>query len=68
MSLPAYIVTASAPASDVMDADDPVSNNGYIYFGSKTADGSWRMIVDGVNLKVERRESSAWVTKGVFTP
>lgn len=39
------------------------------FFGADTtSDGVWRMYRDADTLKVQRRESSAWVTKGQFTP
>jgi hypothetical protein len=34
-----------------------------LYFGGKTTDGSWRIIRDGNNLAVQRRESGSWVEK-----
>jgi hypothetical protein len=39
-----------------------------VNFGDPDTDGSWRIIVDGVNLNVECRESGSWVAKGVFIP
>jgi hypothetical protein len=40
---------------------------GVIYLGDSTTDGSWRISVSGTTLLVQRRESSAWVTKWTFT-
>lgn len=37
-------------------------------FGSENTDGSWKMIVVGNNLLIQRRESGSWVTKGDFEP
>lgn len=33
------------------------------YFGSRTADGSWRIIPSGADLLTQKRESGSWVTK-----
>lgn len=42
--------------------------SGALYFGDPTTDGTWRIIVDGVNLSVQLRTSGAWVEKTAFTP
>jgi hypothetical protein len=42
-------------------------NGGYVYFGSMTADGSWRESIQGTDVIFERRESGVWVQKGAFT-
>jgi hypothetical protein len=34
-----------------------------IYWGPKTTDGSWRVIRDGNNLSVQRREATVWTEK-----
>ena len=44
----------------------PTAN--YFIMGPAVTDGSWRFRVSGNNLVFERRESSAWVNKGEFTP
>lgn len=36
--------------------------------GDPAADGSWRIIVSGNDLSVQRRESGSWVEKGSFQP
>lgn len=41
---------------------------GAFYLGDQTTDGSWRIIISGSNLLIQRRESSAWVTKDTITP
>lgn len=33
------------------------------YFGSRTADGSWRIVSSGADLLTQKRESGNWVTK-----
>lgn len=38
------------------------------YFGDRNTDGSWRITVSGNDLSIERRESGAWVQKGVYNP
>ena len=37
------------------------------YFGNSTADGSWRITVNGTGLDFERRESGNWIKKGGVT-
>jgi len=39
-----------------------------VYFGSPTANGSYRIIRDGNNLNIERRESGLWVAKEYTMP
>lgn len=39
-----------------------------VYFGEEDTDGSWRIIVDGTDLIVEKRESGTWNAKSIFTP
>lgn len=40
--------------------------DGVTYLGDKETDGSWRLMISGSSLLFQRRESSAWVTKGSF--
>jgi len=40
---------------------------GVVYLGDKETDGSWKLLVSGTTLLVQRLESSAWVTKWTFT-
>ena len=45
-----------------------LSGTNYIYFGSPTIDGSWRMSVNlSGNLIVEKRISGTWVFKGGYS-
>ncbi len=37
-----------------------------ISIGDPAADGSWRILVSGVDLVVQRKESGSWVEKGAF--
>jgi hypothetical protein len=37
------------------------------YIGDSTTDGSWRFIISGTDLLFQRRESGAWVDKGIMT-
>lgn len=39
-----------------------------IYFGSPTANGTWRIIPSGVNLSIQRMEAGIWVEKDSITP
>lgn len=48
--------------------DLTLSSDGIIYLGDPNTDGTWRIRVSGTAFVVERRESSAWVEKGAFTP
>ena len=42
--------------------------SGAVYLGDRTTNGSWRIIPEGVNLVVQKRESGLWVTKSTITP
>lgn len=42
--------------------------SGVVYIGSKTTNGSWRLIISGNNLSIQRLESGVWVEKSAFTP
>jgi hypothetical protein len=39
-----------------------------VYFGSPTTNGSYRIVRDGDNLNIERRESGSWVAKDFTAP
>lgn len=41
---------------------------GVLYFGDPTTNGTWRIIPDGNNLSVQRRESGSYVEKTAFEP
>lgn len=45
-----------------------VGGEEYLYFGDENTDGSWRLIIDGDNLAIQKRESGVWVEKSSFTP
>lgn len=40
----------------------------YIYFGNESTDGSWRIIIVGTDLSIQKREAGVWVEKSSFTP
>ena len=44
-----------------------VAEDGYIYFGEKDTDGSWRIGRSGNDWNIERRESGTYVAKGAAT-
>jgi len=37
------------------------------YIGDPNTDGSWRFIINGTDLSVQRREGGIWVEKAAFT-
>ena len=39
-----------------------------LYLGDPSVDGTWKFVVDGNYLLVQRREGGTFVTKGRFTP
>ena len=41
---------------------------GVLYFGDSATDGTWRIIVSGVNLSVQLRVAGSYVEKSAFTP
>lgn len=43
-------------------------DTGVIYFGDPTTNGTWRIIVSGLNLSVQLLEASVWNEKSAFTP
>lgn len=62
-------IGVAAPSSKLdVNGDIEIVSTGAVLLGDPTTDGSWRMVRSGNNLQVERRESGAWVAKGVFTP
>jgi len=50
-----------------ISAADVVAS-GYVYFGDKTTNGSWRIGISSGSLVVEKRESGSWVEKGAYEP
>jgi hypothetical protein len=62
-------------AENVQDAIDEIGAGTFseitidiLYFGDKDTNGSWRLIRNGNNLQIERRESGIWEAKQIFTP
>lgn len=61
-------------AANVLKTDDKLvvvedvevgSTKGF-YIGDATTNGSWRIVLSGANLVIEKRETGAWVTKGTI--
>ncbi len=50
-----------------LDAGGAVGDDA-IYFGDPSTDGSWRIIRDGTDLSIERREVGSWVFKVKINP
>lgn len=44
-----------------------VAEDGWIYFGEKDTDGTWRIGRSGNDWNMERRESGSYVAKGAAT-
>lgn len=44
-----------------------VDDSGWIYFGNKNTDGTWRIGRSGTAWNMERRESGTYVAKGAST-
>lgn len=44
-----------------------VDDEGWIYFGNKNTDGTWRIGRSGTAWNMERRESGSYVAKGAST-
>lgn len=61
-ALPDTIVTQN------YNYDFQISSSNALYLGDRTVSGSWRIMVSGNYLVVERQESGAWNTKGEFQP
>ena len=39
-----------------------------LYFGDEGTDGTWRLIISGNDLSVQKREAGVWVEKSAFMP
>lgn len=39
-----------------------------VYFGDPSTNGTWRIVVDGINLSFQYRESGSYVEKMAATP
>ena len=48
--------------------DFELTSTDAIYFGDPATDGTWRIVRSGNNFSMQRRETSAWVDKGGYTP
>jgi len=46
---------------------DTGTSSSSFFLQSATTEGSWRISISGTELLIQRRESSAWVTKGTFS-
>lgn len=47
-------------------AANQTDGNTYIPIGDQTQNGSYRLIISGTDLSIQRLESGSWVEKGVF--
>ncbi len=45
-----------------------VDSDGFIYFGQKDVDGTWRIGRSGTDWDMQRRESGTYVAKGAASP
>ena len=54
-------------ATIFVDSDVSIPVGNAIYLGSESVDGSWRIIVSGTSLSIQKREGGTWVEKGQFT-
>ncbi len=45
------------------DDDLQIDSDKAYYIGDKNTDGSWRFIIDGDYLNIEKRESDVWEVK-----
>ena len=55
-------VDSTAPEKSVC-----VDSDGGQCLGDPTVDGSWKLVISGTSLLVQRREGGSWVTKGSFS-
>ena len=62
----AYTFDNTVSTTGDMIADDfETDSTGAFYFGDQTTDGTWKIIRSGDKLVFQRRESGAYVTKGI---
>lgn len=52
----------------IISSNASPSNDPFLNLGDPAVDGSWRIIIAGVNLSIQKRESSQWIEKWAFTP
>lgn len=54
---------------DLKNITDQLPQGGNaLYFGDPVVNGTWRIIVSGVNLSVQLREAGSWNEKGFYSP
>jgi len=68
-STPPHAPTENYHIANKKYVDDNIGSGSTSFiFGDASTDGSWKIIVDGSNLVVQRLESGIWVEKNAFTP
>jgi hypothetical protein len=65
VTMAAGVLTAKAAV--VSDDYVQCGATGAFNLGNPTTDGSWRIVISGVNLLIQKRESGSWVTKQTIT-
>lgn len=58
----------TTPQYQNIKIDNIEIDNNVVYFGDKDTDGSFRLFKDGTNLKIQVRDTGAWVDKDVINP
>lgn len=59
-------VTKKMTLANLQSLMAQLGSTDYLYLGSPTADGSWRIGLSAGNMVFQKRESSSWVTKGAM--
>jgi hypothetical protein len=58
----------TTPQYQNIKIDNIEIDNNVVYFGDKDTDGSFRLFKDGTDLKIQVRDTGAWVDKDVINP
>ena len=68
MSITAFNQIGVSTGVEIVGDELVVSDSTAVYFGSPSVNGSWRIVRDGNDLNIERRESGSWVSKDSTLP
>lgn len=68
MAITSFAQIGISPDVQIVNDGLVVSSVTAVYFGGPTVNGSYRIVRDGNNLNIERRESGVWVSKEYTMP
>lgn len=62
------VFSSSSGTGGAGPGDINLDGTSAIYIGDSGTNGTWKIVISGTTLSMQRRESGSYVEKGAFTP